>query len=60
MDLKARVVFRQIMIIGEHTRGCLGGTVERSITGEHLIGELDRLAAQRGSRRCCAATTDLN
>ena len=60
MDLKARVVFRQIMIIGEHTRECLGGTVERSITGEHLIGELDRLAAQRGSRRCCAATTDLN
>ncbi|MDT5015785.1 MAG: putative transposase [Mycobacterium sp.] len=25
-----------------------GGMVERSITGEHLIAELDRLAAQRG------------
>jgi putative transposase len=69
VDLKARVVFRQIMIIGEHTRECLGGTVERSITGEHLIGELDRLAAQRGSYpavlRCdngpelaCAAMAD--
>ena len=62
-------MFRQIMIIGEHTRECLGGTVERSITGEHLIGELDRLAAQRGSYpavlRCdngpelaCAAMAD--
>jgi len=27
----------------------MGGTVERSITGEHLIAELDRLAAQRGT-----------
>ncbi len=36
-------------IVDEHTRECLGGMVERNITGEHLIAELDRLAAQRGS-----------
>lgn len=36
-----------VSIIDEHTRECLGGMVERSITGEHLIGELDRLAAER-------------
>jgi putative transposase len=35
--------------IGEHTRECLGGMVERSITGNHLIGELNRLATQRGT-----------
>jgi transposase InsO family protein len=35
--------------IDEHTRECLGGLVERSITGEDLIVELDRLAAQRGT-----------
>lgn len=28
---------------------CLGGKVERSITGEHLIAQLDRLAAERGT-----------
>ena len=38
-----------VSIIDEHTRECLGGMVERSITGDHLIGELDRLAAQRGT-----------
>ena len=38
-----------VSIIDEHTRECLGGMVERSITGEHLIGELDRLAAERGT-----------
>lgn len=38
-----------VSIIDEHTRECLGGLVERSITGEILIAELDRLAAQRGS-----------
>jgi putative transposase len=53
----------------EHTRECLGGMVERSITGEHLIAELDRLAAERGTYpsvlRCdngpelaCAAMAD--
>jgi len=35
-------------IVDEHTRECLGGMVERSITGEHLIDELNRLAALRG------------
>ena len=33
----------------EHTRECLGGLIERSITGDKLIDELDRLARQRGS-----------
>jgi transposase len=35
-------------IIDEHTRECLGGLVARSITGDDLIDELDRLAVQRG------------
>ena len=35
--------------LDEHTRECLGGLVERGITGEHLIAELDRLAAERGT-----------
>jgi transposase InsO family protein len=58
-----------VSIIDEHTRECLGGLVERSITGEDLIAELDRLAAQRGTHpavlRCdngpelaCAAMAD--
>ena len=38
-----------VSIIDEHTRECLGGMVERSITGEHLIAELDRLAGARGT-----------
>jgi len=38
-----------VSIIDEHTRECLGGMVERSITGEDLIAELDGLAAQRGT-----------
>jgi transposase InsO family protein len=38
-----------VSIIDEHTRECLGGMVERCITGEHLIDELDRVAAQRGT-----------
>ncbi len=38
-----------VSIIDEHTRECLGGMVERSITGEHLIDELDRLATDRGT-----------
>jgi putative transposase len=37
-----------VSIIDEHTRECLGGLVERSITSEDLITELDRLATQRG------------
>jgi putative transposase len=43
-----------VSIIDEHTRECLGGRVERSVTGEDLIDELDRLAGQRGyPRHCC-------
>lgn len=37
-----------VSIVDEHTRECLGGLVERSITAEVLIDELDRLAQQRG------------
>jgi transposase InsO family protein len=37
-----------VSIVDEHTRECLGGLVERSITGDTLIDELDRLARQRG------------
>jgi len=37
-----------VSIIDEHTRECLGGLVERSVTAAVLIDELDRLAAQRG------------
>ena len=48
-----------VSIVDEHTRECLGGMVERSITGEHLIGELDHLATERGHFRWCfGATTD--
>jgi putative transposase len=38
-----------VSIVDEHTRECLGGLVERGITGEQLISELDRLAAERGT-----------
>jgi putative transposase len=38
-----------VSILDEHTRECLGGMVERSITGEGLTGELDRVAGQRGA-----------
>jgi putative transposase len=38
-----------VSIIDEYTRECLGGMVERSITGEHLAEELDRVAAGRGT-----------
>jgi transposase InsO family protein len=37
-----------VSIIDEHTRECLGGLVERSVTADRLINELDRLAMQRG------------
>ena len=37
-----------VSILDEHTRECLGGLVERSITGDRLIDELDRLVADRG------------
>ena len=38
-----------VSIIDEHTRECLGGMVERSVTGDHLVDELDRVAGQRGT-----------
>ncbi|EUA04203.1 integrase core domain protein [Mycobacterium kansasii 824] len=41
--------FKIVSIIDEHTRECLGDKVDRSITGEDLIDELDRIAAQRGT-----------
>jgi putative transposase len=58
-----------VSIVDEHTRECLGGLVERSVTGEDLIAELDRVAAERGGYpavlRCdngpelaCAAMAD--
>ncbi|MGY1962584.1 IS3 family transposase [Nocardia gipuzkoensis] len=37
-----------VSIVDEHTRECLGGLVERSITADRLIDELDRIAAERG------------
>jgi transposase InsO family protein len=37
-----------VSIVDEHTCECLGGLVDRSITGEDLIDELDRLPAVRG------------
>jgi hypothetical protein len=37
-----------VSIIDEHTRECLGGLVDRSITGDRLIDELDRLATTGG------------
>jgi putative transposase len=37
-----------VSIVDEHTRECLSGLVERSITADKLIDELDRLAQERG------------
>jgi putative transposase len=37
-----------VSIVDEHTRECLGGLVERSVTADVLIDQLDRLTAQRG------------
>ena len=38
-----------VSVVDEHTRESLGGLVERSITGEDLTDELDRVAAERGT-----------
>lgn len=35
-------------IVDEHTRECLGGLVDRSITADKLVDELDRLVDARG------------
>jgi putative transposase len=40
--------FKIVSIIDEHTRECLGGLVDRSITADVLIDELDRIATSRG------------
>jgi hypothetical protein len=45
-----------VSIVDEHTRECLGGLVERNITSNDLIVELDRLAVDRAIQPCCAAT----
>lgn len=37
-----------VSIVDEHTRECLGGLVERGITADTLIDELDRVAVDRG------------
>jgi len=37
-----------VSIVDEHTRECLGGLVERSITADTLIDQLDVIAAGRG------------
>ncbi|MEV4605076.1 IS3 family transposase [Amycolatopsis sp. NPDC049253] len=37
-----------VSIVDEHTRECLGGLVERSITAQALIEELDLLTVERG------------
>ena len=37
-----------VSIIDEHTRECLSNLVDRSVTGDVLIDELDRLAMLRG------------
>jgi transposase InsO family protein len=58
-----------VSIIDEHTRESLGDLVERSITAEELINELERLVVDRGAHpavlRCdngpelaCAAMSD--
>jgi AcrR family transcriptional regulator len=40
---------KTVSIIDEHTRECLGDMVERNITGEDPINELERIAADRGT-----------
>jgi hypothetical protein len=47
-----------VSIIDEHTRECLGGLVERSITGENLIAELDWLGGPAQSSENSDAPCD--
>jgi len=57
-----------VSIIDEHTRECLGGLVERSITANRLIDEPDRIAVGRvypaalrcdnGPELACSAMSD--
>ena len=46
---------QDLSVVDEHTRECLGGLVERSITGEVLATELNRIKALVVvvARRCC-------
>ena len=45
-------------IVGEHTRECIGGLVERSITADRLTAHLEDLVAIRGApARCSGRTT---
>lgn len=37
-----------VSIVDEQTRECLGGLVERWVSADRLIDELDRIAVQRG------------
>ena len=37
-----------VSVVDEHTRECLGGLVNRSVTADVLIDELDRIAVTRG------------
>lgn len=41
--------FKILSVIDEHTRECLGGLVERSITADKLADELDRIVEARGT-----------
>ncbi len=45
-------------MVDEHTRESLLHLVERSITGEKLVAELERVFAARGRRGYCGWTTD--
>jgi transposase InsO family protein len=57
-----------VSVVDEHTRECVVGLVERRVSGEDFIDELDRLAAVRGypgvlrgdngPELVCAATAD--
>ena len=49
-----------VSIVDEQTRECLGGLVERSITSDRLIDELDGSPPIAAIRPCCAATTAPN
>ena len=45
-------------MVEEHTRESLLHLVERSITGERVVGELERCSTRpAGGRKCCAWTT---
>ncbi len=47
-DEKGRAI-KICSIVDEHTRECIGGLVERSITADRLTGHLDDLVAVRGA-----------